>query len=80
MGKMLYWLSIIRSYIFCFRYMPRKMAICCPILIYWNTKCYISPKARIRINVLGGVKKHKNRYVGWKLWFATRKNALLCIR
>lgn len=51
---MLYWLSIIRSYIFCFRYMSRKVAICCPILIYWNTKCYISPKARIRINVLGG--------------------------
>ena len=65
MGKMLYWLSIIRSYIFCFRYMPRKMAICCPILIYWNTKCYISPKARIRINVLGGVKKHDIKIGMW---------------
>ena len=80
MEKMLYWLSIIRSYIFCFRYMSRKVAICCPILIYWNTKCYISPKARVRINVLGGEMRHKNRCVGWKLWFATRKNALLCIR
>ncbi len=30
MEKILYWLSVIRSYIFCFRYMPREIAIHCP--------------------------------------------------
>ena len=56
MGKILYWLSVIRSYIFCFRYMPIEVAIHCPILIYWNVKCYISPKARI--SVLGEIRRH----------------------
>lgn len=56
MGKILYWLSVIRSYIFCFRYMPREIAIHCPILIYWNTKFFISSKARIIISEK--VKKH----------------------
>ena len=49
LSKIVYLLSVIKSYIFCFRYLTFSEAKKCPILIHWRVKTFISKTASIKI-------------------------------
>ena len=49
LSKIVYLLSVIKSYIFCFRYLTFSEAKKCPILIHWRVKTFISRTASIKI-------------------------------
>lgn len=49
LSKIIYLLSIINSYIFCFKHLPFSVARKCPILIHWRVKVFVSKTASIKI-------------------------------
>ena len=50
LSKLIYFLSKIRSYAFCFKHLPYRQAKLCPILLHWRTKVYVAKCASIRID------------------------------
>ena len=48
-SKTIHILSVIKSYIFCFKHLSFSEAKKCPILIHWRVKTYVSKKASIKI-------------------------------
>ena len=48
-NKLVFSFSVIRSYLFCFKYLPYSQAKHCPILMHWRTKCYISSDSCIKL-------------------------------
>ena len=49
LSKIFFFLSIVRSYIFCLKHFPIRQAKLCPILIHWRTRVYVAEKANITV-------------------------------
>lgn len=62
LSRIIYLLSVIRSYIFCFKHLPFSEAKKCPILIHWRVKTFISKTASIKIKDLS---KHSIKIGIW---------------
>lgn len=72
-SKLFYYISIIRSYLFCFKYLPFSIAKKCPILIHWRVKVYISPQASIKIY---NIQKHSIKIGMWGGSYGLSKNSV----
>lgn len=62
LSKIVYLLSVIYSYIFCFKYLPFSEAKKCPFLIHWRVKTFISKTASIKLK---NISKHSIKIGMW---------------
>ena len=75
LSRIIFVVSVFRSYIFCLQHFPLEQAKLCPVLLHWRTKVYVSDEAKliidnpqkfgIRIGVWGGElckSKQKNMF------------------
>lgn len=62
LSKIVYLLSVIYSYIFCFKYLPFSEAKKCPFLIHWRVKTFVSKTASIKLK---NISKHSIKIGMW---------------
>lgn len=50
LSRIIFVVSVFRSYIFCLRHFPLEQAKLCPVLLHWRTKVYVSNEAKLIID------------------------------
>lgn len=78
LSRIIFIMSVFRSYLFCLRHLPFQQAKMCPILFHWRTKTYVSKDARllidcpqkygVRIGIWGGSYAKANRRTNFQMF------------